>query len=275
MLSEGDVQGHIRTHGAGNVKIIGRTIMAGKASGEVVKLDEPLSFLGGVDGSTGDLRVGKGGNIAGKVLVFPKGKGSTVGSFVMYDLMVHGKAPAAVINESAETIVATGAVISSIPMVDSIPSVGMFVDGDEVTVDATSGEIEINGVRCREVVSSALVMDGKVLLLRRPDTNASFPGCWSLVAGKIEEGETPEEAAVREIAEETSIRVGTPDASMDPIYVREGATLWKVYPFLFRLDDADPVLNEENEEFRWASLENLDGQGLVTDTALVVRRMMG
>ena len=120
--------------------------MSGTASGEVIKLDEPLSFLGGVDGSTGDLRVGRGGNVAGKVLVFPKGKGSTVGSFVMYDLMVHGVAPAAVINESAETIVATGAVIASIPMVDSIPSVGMFEDGDIVDVDAGSGTVEIRGV---------------------------------------------------------------------------------------------------------------------------------
>ncbi len=257
------------------MKVNGRTIMAGKATGEVIKLDEPLSFLGGVDGSTGDLRVGRGGNVAGKILVFPKGKGSTVGSFVMYDLMVHGKAPAAVINESAETIVATGAVISSIPMVDSIPSVGMFQDGDVVTVDASSGEVEIADVRCRAVVSSVLEKDGKVLLLRRPKSIGSFPGLWSLVSGKIEEGESPEEAAAREIMEETAISVGSPDGSMDPIYVREGSTLWKVYPFLFHVGDAEPVLNEENEEFAWESPEGLDGKDLVTDTDLVVRRLMG
>ena len=65
------------------MKIQGRTISPGKAEGRVLKLTEPLSFLGGVDGSTGELRVGDGGNVAGRVLVFPKGKGSTVGSFVM------------------------------------------------------------------------------------------------------------------------------------------------------------------------------------------------
>ena len=68
--------------GVGNVKFQGRSISVGKAKGEVIKLDEPLSFLGGVDGSTGELRV-KEGNVSGKILVFPKGKGSTVGSFVM------------------------------------------------------------------------------------------------------------------------------------------------------------------------------------------------
>ncbi|MBR2348122.1 MAG: DUF126 domain-containing protein, partial [Candidatus Methanomethylophilaceae archaeon] len=177
----------------------GRMISSGKAEGTVLKLDEPLSFLGGVDGATGEVRVGNGGNVAGKILVFPKGKGSTVGSFVMYDLMVHGKQPAAVINESAETIVATGAVISSIPMIDSIPSINIFEDGDRVTVDADAGTVEIHDVQYREVVSSAVVMDGRVLILKRPETNRSFPGKWSLVAGKIEEGEKPIEAAKREI----------------------------------------------------------------------------
>ena len=192
----------------------GRTISGGRATGEVVKLDEPLSFLGGVDGSTGEIRVGNGGNVAGKVLVFPKGKGSTVGSFVMYDLMVHGKAPAAVINESAETIVATGAVISSIPMVDQIPSVRIFEDGDTVTVDADSGEVQVDGLKFKEVVSSVVYCGGKVLMLKRPETNRSFPGKWSLVAGKVEEGETPDRAAAREIMEETT-SPGTNGSSRD------------------------------------------------------------
>ena len=249
--------------------------MSGTASGEVIKLNEPLSFLGGVDGSTGDLRVGGGGNVAGKVLVFPKGKGSTVGSFVMYDLMVHGVAPAAVINESAETIVATGAVIASIPMVDSIPSIDMFEDGDVVDVDASAGTVEIRDVEMRESVSSVLLKDGKVLMLKRPEGCHSFPGIWSLVAGSIEPGESPEEAAGREIMEETAIEVGAPDAALDPIYVREGRTLWKVYPFAYRVKDAEPVLNEENEDFRWVSPDDIQSLDTVRDTERVVRLLLG
>ena len=252
----------------------GRTISPGKARGEVVMLEEPLSFLGGVDGSTGELRVGRGGNVAGKVLVFPKGKGSTVGSFVMYDLMVHGVAPAAVVNESAETIVATGAVISSIPMVDSVPTVYMFQDGDMVTVDADAGTVDIEGVEMRDTVSSAVMVDGKVLLLKRPDACHSFPGMWSLVAGKIEPGETPEQAARREIAEETGLEVGEPDATTKPVHVREGKVLWRVHPFLFRLDAVDPVLNDENEAFEWVSPEDIRSRDTVTDTFLVVDRML-
>ncbi len=252
-----------------------RIISPGKASGVVIKLDEALSFLGGVDGSTGELRVGNGGNVTGKILVFPRGKGSTVGSFVMYDLMVHGKAPAAVINESAETIVATGAVISSIPMVDSIPSVSIFEDGDVVTVDADEGKVIIEGVRMRSVVSSALVHEGRVLMLKRPDTNRSFPGCWSLVAGKIEEGEDAIEASRREIMEETSLIVGEPDAMLDPVYVREKDTVWKVYPFLYNVGEVEPALNAENEAFEWGVPSDIDARRNVPLTYDVVSRMMG
>lgn len=251
----------------------GRMISPGKARGEVVTVPEPLSFLGGVNGSTGEICVGKGGNVAGKILVFPKGKGSTVGSFVMYDLMVHGKQPAAVINEAAETIVATGAVISSIPMVDQIPQTDIFRDGDIVTVDADAGTVDIEGIRVREVVSSALIRDGRVLLLHRPEHCHSYPGKWSLVAGKIEDGETEEQAAAREVLEETGIKVGAPEARLAPVYDREGSTLWKVHPMLYRVD-SDPVLNPENDSFRWAVPSEIADAECVPRTRDVTVRMM-
>lgn len=251
----------------------GRSISNGKAKGEVLKLEEPLSFLGGVDGATGDLRV-RDGNVAGKILVFPKGKGSTVGSYVMYDLMVHGKEPAAVINESAETIVATGAVISSIPMVDRIPSIRLFEDGDIVTVDATAGTIDIEGIVYKEVVSSVVSRNGKCILEKRFDTSHSYPGCWSLVAGKVEKGETPVDAARREILEETSIKVGEPLGSMEPLYVREGKTLFKVFCFHFDAGDQEVVLNGENETYMWASIEDAEKLKTVTDTLLVMKTFL-
>ncbi len=248
--------------------------MPGRVTGRVLKLDEPLSFLGGVDGSTGELRVGNRENVAGRVLVFSKGKGSTVGSFVMYDLMVHGVAPVAVINESAETIVTTGAVISSIPMVDSVPSIDMFEDGDEVEVDATAGKVEIRGVTMRGTVSSAIVQDGRVLMLKRPDVRQSFPGKWSLVTGKIEDGESPEQAAAREIGEETSIHVGAPDVSLPPMYVREGVVLWKVHPFLFEVSGTEPMLNRENERFKWVPPEDIGPMDTVKGTVEAVRALL-
>ncbi|MCK9322696.1 MAG: DUF126 domain-containing protein [Candidatus Methanomethylophilaceae archaeon] len=254
--------------------INGRSIYMGKATGKVVKLNDAFSFLGGVDASTGELKVEDGGNISNKIFVFPKGKGSTVGSFVMYDLMVHGKAPAAVINRSAETIVTTGAVIASIPMVDNI-DVDLICNGDEVVVDGDIGTVDIKGVKCIGAVSSALIVDDKVLLLKRPKTARSFPDVQSLVAGKIEPGETPEEAAKREIFEETQIVVDKPNVSGPKIYVREGDVIWEVYPFMYKLSAAKPVLNHENVSYEWFPVEEMKSKKTtVAKTNEIVAEML-
>lgn len=251
----------------------GRSIVSGRADGIVLKLNEAFSFLGGVDGSTGDLRVESKENVAGRILVFPRGKGSTVGSFTMYDLKVHGKSPAAVVNESAETIVATGAVISSIPMIDRI-NVDLIQNGDRMIIDGTNGTAELPDVTVIESSSSAILVDGKVLMLKRPSTARSFPGRWSLVAGKREPGEDPEQTAVREIFEETGIKVGKPKACLEPMMVREGNIVWKVSTFLFVLDSAEPVLNKENEAFRWISPEDIHSPEAVSLTREAVKKLM-
>ena len=268
------MQRRLKADGSGAVILQGRAISSGRVEGKVLKLNGTFSFLGGVNASTGDLSTGEG-NIAGKVFVFHSGKGSTVGSFVMYDLMVHGKAPLAVVNSTAETIVTTGAVISSIPMVDMI-DVDLLYDGDEVIVDGGSGAVEIKGARIIRVVSSALLnKSGKVLMLQRPETAKSFPGRKSLVAGKVESGEELESAASREIMEETQIRVSDPDACLPPIYVREESVIWEVYPFLFRIEDQDPVLNKENVRYEWIRPDEIKrDRSIVPQTYDVVDRMM-
>ena len=252
----------------------GRTISRGKASGKVLKLNEPLSFLGGVDGSTGELRVEDGGNVADRILVFPRGKGSTVGSFVMYDLMVHGKAPSAVINTSAETIVATGAVISSIPMVDSV-DVDLIHDGDIVTVDADGGTVEIDGVTEIGCASSVLMIGDRFVMLHRPSTSRSYPGRWSLVSGKMEAGESPVDTARREILEEVGIVVGDASGAIDALVVREGDIIWKVHPFIFEVPEGiEPRINSENTEYRLCGIDDLDEMELVPLTKDAVIRLI-
>ena len=253
--------------------LTGRTISKGKAEGKVLKLQGALSFLGGVDASTGEVKVENGGNVADRILVFPRGKGSTVGSFVMYDLKVHGKAPAAVINSSAETIVATGAVISSIPMVDSV-DVELINDNDDVIIDADAGTVEIKGVELKESVSSVVLIDGKIMMLKRPENSHSYPGRWSLCAGKIEKGESPDQAAVREIAEETQIMDPVFKGKLTPVMVREDKILWKVYPFIFDAGNAKPVLNHENEDYRLVTIDEMQSLNLVDKTVDVVRELL-
>ena len=234
----------------------GRAISPGYAEGEAITYAEAFSFLGGVDGKTGRFNV-RDGTIDGKVFLFPNGKGSTVGSYVVYDLKVQGHCPAALVNRSAETIVTTGAVISSVPMVDGI-DVALVRDGDIVAVDGSRGYIELKNVKEVDIISAAILVDGKVVMLHRPDDAHSYPGKWSLVSGHVEYGETPSEASRREIMEETQIPVSYPDAELPAFRVREGSTIYNVHPFLYRLKGADVKLNAENTEYRWVSPADID-----------------
>ena len=126
-----------------------RAISRGRAEGEVIITRDAISFLGSVDPATGTVvEEGHelyGKKISGRVLVFPEGKGSTVGSYVIYQLKKRGLAPVAMINQRSEPIVALGAIISGIPHVDE-PSIDVFEllkDGDWVLVDGDRGLIEV------------------------------------------------------------------------------------------------------------------------------------
>ena len=124
----------------------GRTISPGKAEGVAIVSKEPIGFYGGIDINTG-IVIEKGHPLEGKsvkdkILVFPCGKGSTVGSYVIYGLKKNGVAPAGIINEETETIVATGVILAGIPCVDHI-DINRIHDGAHVIVDATKGTVEI------------------------------------------------------------------------------------------------------------------------------------
>ena len=128
------------------MQINGRTIYQGTAQGEALVTAMGISFFGGVDPDTG-IVVEKGHQlegqaIGGKVLVFPTGKGSTVGSYTLYRLKMNGVAPAAIVNAQCETITAVGCIIAEIPCVDQIP-IEQIETGDFISLDGESGTIEV------------------------------------------------------------------------------------------------------------------------------------
>jgi predicted aconitase with swiveling domain len=127
------------------LELHGRAIYRGKARGSALVSPVAIGFLGGVDAETGRvIEPGhplQGQSIAGCVLVFPTGKGSTVGSYTLYRLAKRGLAPVAIINARSEAIVAVGAIIASIPMVDRV-DIAQIQTGDLVEV---SGEDVIVG----------------------------------------------------------------------------------------------------------------------------------
>lgn len=88
----------------------------------------------------------EGRSVAGKVIIFPGGKGSSVvQSDGLYQLMMKGNQPAAMIIQNAETVLAAGAIIMEIPLVDKVDPefYNVVKDGDRLRVDATNGTIEI------------------------------------------------------------------------------------------------------------------------------------
>jgi predicted aconitase with swiveling domain len=128
------------------MKFAGRIIYAGQISGRALTTSQGISFFGGVDPDTGVIvergHELEGQSIAGRVLVFPSGKGSTVGSYTLYRLKHNGLAPAAIINAACETITAVGCIIAEIPCVDFVPieeiETGAWVkiDGKKIVIEA-------------------------------------------------------------------------------------------------------------------------------------------
>lgn len=127
----------------------GRKVVGGKAKGAALVSSEPICFLGGIDVKTGKVtEVGHplyGQCIAGKVLIFPTGKGSTGGSYLIYEAASNGVGPCAMINRAVEQVTVIGCIISDIPMLDRFDSdpVTTIKSGDVVEVDADGGLIKI------------------------------------------------------------------------------------------------------------------------------------
>ena len=129
------------------IEFKGRSISKGYAKGKALVSKKPISFYGGVDPGTGVI-IEKGHDLEGKcianrILVFPWGKGSTVGSYILYRLVKGGLGPKAIVNVVAEPIVAIGAIISNIPMVDKVDEriFEVISNDDLIEVDGDLGII--------------------------------------------------------------------------------------------------------------------------------------
>lgn len=93
----------------------GKALIAGQAAGALLHADVGLSFMGGVDPATGVVidthHPLQGQSVAGKVLAIPSGRGSCSGSLVMFELLMNGHAPAALVFCHRETILTLGVLI--------------------------------------------------------------------------------------------------------------------------------------------------------------------
>jgi len=235
----------------------------GRAEGTVVQTQMPISFLGGVDPARGCV-IEKDSDIkdepfAGKILSFPHGKGSTVGSYVIFQLKKAGTAPAAMLNHKAEAIVATGAILAGIPMLSGIPA-HILATGDRAIVDADRGTLELPSVVGKVVVTVIARREGKILILKRSGKVSTYREHWAGVSGSLLPGESAGDAALREFREETGRSMSAPAQMVqgEPVYARDGGLLWKIHPFLMDVDAEEVSLDWEHDEYRWILPNELD-----------------
>lgn len=132
-----------------SIVLKGRSISKGYAEGEALVCHEPIGFNFGMDVEKGSViehnHELENVSMKDKILLFPNGKGSTGGSYVVYQLAKNGTAPKAIINVMTETIIAVGAIMGGIPVVDKLEKdpFTVIANGDYVKVDATKGIVEI------------------------------------------------------------------------------------------------------------------------------------
>ncbi len=127
----------------------GHKVSKGKTEGEALVSHEPISFKQGVNPKAGIIvekgHELEGASLADKILIFPLEKGSTQGSYVLYEMVRCKTAPKGIINLRAEPVIALGAIVSNIPMVDKLDGnpLELIKTGDHVEIDADNGIVRV------------------------------------------------------------------------------------------------------------------------------------
>jgi predicted aconitase with swiveling domain len=139
------------------LELSGDPVVPGHAEGEVLKLDAPLSFWGGVDTESGrvsDVRHPQyRAELAGRVLVMPGGRGSSSSSSTLLECVRAGTAPAAILLDRVDAILPVGAAAarelygSAPPVVRLGAAVRLLENRDIVSVDPAGRVVVQKGTR--------------------------------------------------------------------------------------------------------------------------------
>ncbi|WP_025805306.1 aconitase X [Pseudomonas chlororaphis] len=146
------------------LRLLVKSLVHGTAQGEVLFSDVPLSLWGGVDPYTSEVidrhHPLSGELLAGKVLAIPSGRGSCSGSAVIMELLLNGKAPAALVFAEDEEILTLGALVAKEIFQTSIPV---------VCVGAHAFQ-RFESARSARIAGSLVEIDGAAATLEAVDT---------------------------------------------------------------------------------------------------------
>jgi hypothetical protein len=143
-----------------------RSILGGTAEGPIIAAQEALSFWGGVNPATGSVidvhHPLHGVCLSGSILMMPSSRGSCTGSGVLLDLVLTGRAPAALVFSEAEDVLTLGALIAFELFGKSLPVLRLAPEAFAALSRATSARIS----------GTAIEADGLTLPVSPPATSA-------------------------------------------------------------------------------------------------------
>lgn len=110
----------------------------------------------------------------------------------------------------------------------------------------------------RNAVEAIIIVDNKVLLLKRSMTKKVAPGAWCVPSGGIDAGETPEEAIIREVKEETNLDVESFEIIKTYPRPAGGVFTGTFYQYRVTTTSTNVTISDEHTEFRWVNIGDID-----------------
>ncbi|MFF0458663.1 NUDIX hydrolase [Nocardia africana] len=119
---------------------------------------------------------------------------------------------------------------------------------EQLTTGATNDGVQ------QVVVGAVVQHDGKVLLLQRPEHDF-MGGIWELPSGKVEPGESLDQALIREVKEETGLSVTALRTYLGSFDYQSGSgKKSRQFNFAVNVDSSEPVKLQEHDAYTWTSL---------------------
>ena len=128
----------------------------------------------------------------------------------------------------------------------------------------------------KDVATSVLLSKGKILILKRSNKVGTYQGKWACVSGYIEENETSDECALKEINEE--VNLNEEDVELirkgEVIVVRDKNIMWAIHPFLFSTKTQDITLDREHIEYKWIVPEDIENYKTVPELKKTIKSVL-